>query len=420
MRLAKVKYFAIAILVLSVLLSAAPALADSGRNMYRLYNPNSGEHFYTANRYEAVDVFYAGWKWEGVGWVAPTTGADVYRLYNSFVGDHHYTLSKHERDTLIKLGWTYEGVGWKSGGARSVLRQYNPNAVSGSHNFTTAPSEDEHLASVGWVREGHAWNALSVSSIPIQGFWALSTYTGGLERYWIASDGRLACNRYVNSNEGAGYTAYATSTGAVERMNVFNVDGRWHSADNDGRLSDFGRVDLGVPYLNQYEEEAAMGCEGISLYMALRYKGCLGGWSYHDFQNTVPYSDNPYEGFAGSPWYRTGGIDGMLPPALANWGSSYGPVRDISGCGIGRVLYSLSQDRPVVIWVTSGFKDTWLRGRWYGMAPDSWHVMVLRGFNPQDGHFEVNDPAADDGVYWVDWDTFTRVWEVYRGAVEVG
>ena len=30
--------------------------------MYRLNNPNSGEHFYTVNSYEAVDVFYAGRK----------------------------------------------------------------------------------------------------------------------------------------------------------------------------------------------------------------------------------------------------------------------------------------------------------------------------------------------------------------------
>ena len=33
---------------------------------------------------------------------------------------------------------------------------------------------------------------------------------------------------------------------------------------------------------------------------------------------------------------------------------------------------------------------------------------------------ECEVAAADDGMYWVDWNTFTRVWEVYRGAVEVG
>lgn len=37
---------------------------DTHTNMYRLYNPNSGEHFYTASLYEATSVA-AGWLGDG-------------------------------------------------------------------------------------------------------------------------------------------------------------------------------------------------------------------------------------------------------------------------------------------------------------------------------------------------------------------
>ena len=40
-------------------------------SMHRLYNPNSGEHFYTASVKERDGLVSAGWKYEGVGWTAP-------------------------------------------------------------------------------------------------------------------------------------------------------------------------------------------------------------------------------------------------------------------------------------------------------------------------------------------------------------
>jgi subtilisin family serine protease len=128
--------------------------------MYRLYNPNSGEHFYTASSTERDGLVKVGWTSEGTGWYAPSTSSTpVYRLYNPNAGDHHYTTSATERDNLKRVGWTYEGIGWYSDDAHTVAvwRQYNPNAVSGAHNFTTSKSENDYLASVGWKAEGSAW-----------------------------------------------------------------------------------------------------------------------------------------------------------------------------------------------------------------------------------------------------------------------
>ena len=129
--------------------------------MHRLYNPNSGEHFYTASLYERDNLAHVGWRYEGIGWYAPVSGADVYRLYNPNAGDHHYTTSAGERNALVRAGWRYEGVGWKSGGSIPLYRQYNPNAAAGAHNFTTSRTENDWLATMGWRPEGVAWYGVS-------------------------------------------------------------------------------------------------------------------------------------------------------------------------------------------------------------------------------------------------------------------
>ena len=137
--------------------------SNEAQPMYRLYNPNSGEHFYTASEVEKNNLKRLGWSYEGVGWVAPVTSSTpVYRLYNPNAGDHHYTMSVGERDSLMSVGWNDEGIGWYSDDSKSIplYRQYNPNAVAGSHNYTTSVAERDSLISVGWNDEGVAWHAV--------------------------------------------------------------------------------------------------------------------------------------------------------------------------------------------------------------------------------------------------------------------
>lgn len=138
---------------------------SKGVSMYRLYNPNSGEHFYTASRAERNSLRLLGWRHEGVGWTAPaSSGTPVYRLYSGT--DHHYTTSAHEKDSLIAAGWKYEGIGWYSDDAKGVplYRQFNPNVNpsapwnnSGSHNYSTSLHEHGQLVGLGWHDEGIAW-----------------------------------------------------------------------------------------------------------------------------------------------------------------------------------------------------------------------------------------------------------------------
>lgn len=142
--------------------------ADDTVNMYRLYNPNTGEHFYTGNTNEEKQLSTNGWQYEGVGWVAPiSTSVPIYRLYNPYNGDHHYTKDSNEKSMLVGAGWKDEGIGWYSAddSAIPMYRLYNPNnKKAGSHHYTTSAGEKSSLISSGWKDEGIGWYAVSEGS----------------------------------------------------------------------------------------------------------------------------------------------------------------------------------------------------------------------------------------------------------------
>ena len=137
-----------------------PTPAVKAIAMHRLYNPNSGEHFYTAKEKERDFLVSVGWQYEKIGWYAPEKSkVPVYRLYNSNAGDHHYTMKEKEKDALVGFGWTYEGIGWYSDDAESVpvYREYNPNMAKCNHNYTANKKEHEALIGFGWNDEGIGW-----------------------------------------------------------------------------------------------------------------------------------------------------------------------------------------------------------------------------------------------------------------------
>lgn len=116
--------------------------------VYRLYNPNSGDHLYTQNYDEGKSLVKAGWNPE-TGWMSSTKGDDVYRLYD---GKFHTYAIKGEHDALVKSGWKSEGVAFKSQGLKPIFRLYNPN--SGAHVLTIERKEHNALSAAGWYCEG--------------------------------------------------------------------------------------------------------------------------------------------------------------------------------------------------------------------------------------------------------------------------
>lgn len=124
--------------------------------VYRLYNPNSGQHLFTTDHAEAETLANAGWTYEGAPF-KEGTGARVVRLYNPFGGAHMLTASDKEVVDLAIAKWVVEGVGLKQGTSKDVCRLYNPN--NGDHVFTVDVAERDSLKAAGWTDEGVGFKA---------------------------------------------------------------------------------------------------------------------------------------------------------------------------------------------------------------------------------------------------------------------
>ena len=143
-------------------------IPESKINVYRIYNPNSGEHFYTTNKDEADKAVKSGWNDEGRPCMAPKDSEEpVYRLFNPNArdaGSHHFTISEAERDSLVKAGWIDEGIAFysasRSAGVK-LWRSYNKN--DGGHNFTINIQEHKSVVKAGWKDEGLAWYVYPLS-----------------------------------------------------------------------------------------------------------------------------------------------------------------------------------------------------------------------------------------------------------------
>ncbi|MCB2187328.1 MAG: VCBS repeat-containing protein [Deltaproteobacteria bacterium] len=110
--------------------------------LHRLYNPNSGRHYYTRNNGERDALVALGWLFErDEGYLftsaalAPADAVEVYRLYHPVIGTHLYTKNAFEADWVVanlppwelqsSLGWAYDHL---VAGARAADQTLDPNS----------------------------------------------------------------------------------------------------------------------------------------------------------------------------------------------------------------------------------------------------------------------------------------------------
>ena len=224
------------------------------REMYRVYNPNSGEHFYTASTKERENLVKAGWAYEGVGWIAPgSSSTPVYRLYSGT--DHHYTTSKKEMEGLKAKGWKDEGIGWYSDDSKRVplYRQFNPNVKpsakrnnSGSHNYTTSKSENDKLVKAGWKAEGVGWYGVKA------GYNYFTYFTG-----WYQSVGTSGMY-FRHFTNGFVYFYKRDDLNDIRNKGTFSYEGRYSPIIEKFSVGDYSspalknksgyRIKLGLSY----------------------------------------------------------------------------------------------------------------------------------------------------------------------------
>ena len=201
--------------------------------VYRLYNPRSGEHFYTADGGEKNNLVSRGWYDEGTAWFAVTgSKAPVYRMHNPASGEHHYTTDANERKVLVSRGWRAEGVlcyASEGGAGVEVYRQFNSRASVGAHNFTTSKQENDNLVRSGWKGEGvafrvaalgvpKAWPAGAPSLVTPQNVYRLYHGATGEHFYTTSASEQAALVRSGWFDEGTGWVSPSWSRNPVYRL----------------------------------------------------------------------------------------------------------------------------------------------------------------------------------------------------------
>lgn len=138
----------------------------------RVYNPNTGEHLFTPSIFEEQYLIDKGWKGEGNAFFIPRlqsfeipwyVGPSILRLYNPNAGEHFYTANAYEASVLVSKGWRKDLLTIPTASVKvgiPIYRLYNPNAVIGSHHFTQSTYERDSLVKIGWRYEGVAFYAL--------------------------------------------------------------------------------------------------------------------------------------------------------------------------------------------------------------------------------------------------------------------
>ena len=154
----------------------------------------------------------------------------------------------------------------------------------------------------------------------------------------------------------------------------------------------------------------------VSTVKVLNYKGLELDKTLADLALEIPKSDNPHKGFVNSI-YNLEPVSvphWIAPDALANFGSKYGNVVDISGSDINDIKRYIDNDSPVIIYATYGFLTPY---NWYGEVPNNLHVMVVIGYNKVTGSIVINDPW--EGRIVVPEQKFLSVYNILKYAVAV-
>jgi len=154
-------------LIGTLAMSSTPVMANQTiqvEPVYRLYNPNSGEHFLSVNKAEISNLVTAGWTKEGIVFYSPLSSANpIYRLYNSNTGNHIFVASATEKNNLANSGWSFEGIAFYAADnsmsctSDIVYGEYNPNSAIGAYNYTSSYAEHYGLINSGWVSRGDLW-----------------------------------------------------------------------------------------------------------------------------------------------------------------------------------------------------------------------------------------------------------------------
>jgi hypothetical protein len=133
--------------------------------VYRVYLKWNGEHFYSNNYNEIVNIVARGAQYEGIHFLAPSNLGTV-PLYRFWVAGnfHFYTQDVGEYNAVIRNpSFRSEGLAWnvyrtQVPGTVPIYRLYK--RANGDHLYTASAAERDAAQSLGYIYEGvHFYNS---------------------------------------------------------------------------------------------------------------------------------------------------------------------------------------------------------------------------------------------------------------------
>ena len=257
----------------------------------------------------------------------------------------------------------------------------------------------------GWVKTGGKWYYLS-SSGPVQTGW--KKWKGSW--YYLKSSGAMVTGlRKIGKN-------YC----------YFNKSGSLRTGRKPKSRSSL-KVHININTYSQNRHGYPLGCEGVSLYMALKGLGYCNGVSLRSFMNTMPKGSNPYKGYMGNPRIGRGGSNrgkrtSIYPGPVTKWANRYAHAKNLTGASVSTLKKELDKGHVIVLWATNGWnRPYWKRWSWSrtkkGEVTNN-HCICVVGYY-SDGSFIINDCGHHYGEYRVSASRFRSVYNARRFAVSV-
>lgn len=147
---------------------SVPMTVSNIAPVFRLRNPNTNEHLFTASRNERSELMKRGWDAEKIVWnQRKENGERIYRLYDKKVGIHRYTMDANEAEELQKQGWSLDDELLYSEKEEDVpvYSCLNQQADPAYAFYTTDENELKTLEKSGWLNQGVAFYSTSQDRI---------------------------------------------------------------------------------------------------------------------------------------------------------------------------------------------------------------------------------------------------------------
>lgn len=207
--------------------------ASGDTALYRFLQKSNGIHFYTTSSAEETALAAnAAFSYEGItGYVSSSSGSgltEFYRLYNSHTGLHFYTSSSAEETSLTTSGgYVLEGnAGYVSTAATASCHSsfYRlANSSTNDHLYTTSITEVIAASSGGYKLEGVVGYIDLSSQTGDTALYRLRQNSTGYHFYTISSaeESSLASAGYTSEGT-AGYVSSSSGTNLAALLRLYN------------------------------------------------------------------------------------------------------------------------------------------------------------------------------------------------------